>query len=541
MKAGFVVPSGVFRRGARVRGAALLAAALFAAPAAGQGTAADSARPPAPSAVLAAADSGAAVSGAGRHTGSSPLVAAGHWAVRAARRAEALGWARDYLPAQAAVPRHAVADALEQAAHAAPAGAQRRLAAGWLARFAEEFPEYAAPRGAAYRPGAAVHAEYLGREGRLSPTIGYAQDRQDPRPVPDLHTPRLRAEAGMGAGAFALWAEARADRRGLALPRWEALAGVGAFSFSVGSREVGFGPGVGGAVVLFPGDPLLRVQAQTARPVRLPGFLRHAGPVSMHLFTGPTRDPGRHPEQAWLWGARLAVQPHPRLTLAANRSSIFGTAAEPVTAFRVVRMLAGVIRHGDFENQIASFDARWRLPTDAVLPATVYAEVGADDGAGAFDEMPGVVAGVFLPALPALPQLALGAEYTRFPEACCGHGPWYFNASQRGGWARLSRPLGHPMGGQGREALGYAHAELFDARLRVEGRGFRRERSGADLVRRGGANLFAPQRAGRSTGAALDAALRLGRVDLRAGGYRDQGDGWREQWFHLGASAFIHE
>jgi hypothetical protein len=309
----------------------------------------------------------------------------------------------------------------------------------------------------------------------------------------------------------------------------------------VGSREVGFGPGVGGAVVLFPGDPLLRAEAQTNRPVTLPGFLRHAGAVSMHLVTGPMRDTGRHPEQAWLWGARLAVQPHPRLTLAANRSSIFGTEAEPITAFRVARMLAGVIRHGDFENQVASFDGRWRLPTDAVLPATVYAEVGADDGAGAFDEMPAVVAGVFFPAVPAVPQLALGAEYTRIAEVCCGHGPWYFNASQRGGWARRDRPLGHPLGGQGSEALGYAQAELLDSRLRVHLRGFVRHRSGEGLQRVGGANLFSPLRDGRSVGGAFDAAVRLGRVDLRAGGYRDEGDGWREQWFHLGASAFIHE
>lgn len=529
MKTGIVVPSGLMGRGARVRGAALLAAAVFAAPAAGQGTAAD----PAPSAV---------VSAAGRYTGPSPLVAADHWAVRAARRAEALGWVPGYLPAQAAVPRAALAEALDRAALAAPEGRARRMAEGWRARFGEEFGEFregARAAGTVAPLGGRAAVQYAGEWGRHTPAIGYATIRQDPRELPGGASPRLRAGGGVALGGHAaLWADARLDG-GAALPRWEALAGAGPVSVSLGRQAVGYGPGVGGGVVLFPNQTLLRMEAQTTAPVRLPSLLRLAGPVSLHVFASRMDDPGRHPEQAWLGGARIALQPHPRLTLAVNRASIFGTGAEPVTAARVARMLAGVIRSSSFENQIVSLEARYRLPTGAVLPATVYLEWGADDGAGALDEEPAILAGLFLPSLPGLPEVAAGAELTRFAPQCCGHGVWYFNGSQPGNWARGTRVLGHPLGGEGNEAMAYAQAELQDGRLRLAGRAFTRNRSIQSIPVYGGGNLFAPARTGRSVGGAVDAALRLGRVELGASGFRDAGDGWREDSFQLGAAAFF--
>lgn len=534
MKTGFVVPSGIFRRGAQVRGAALLAVALSAAPAAGQGTAADSTRP------AAAADT---VTGPGRRAGPSPLVPADHWAVRAARRAEALGWVLGYLPAQGAVPRAALADALDQAALAAPEGRRRRMAEGWRVRFGEEFGEYregAPPPSSVARLGGRAAVQYAGEWGRHTPAIGYANIRQDPRELRGGASPRLRASGGAALGGHAaLWADARLDGGGVALSRWEALAGAGPFSVSLGRQAVGYGPGVGGGVVLFPNQTLLRMEAQTTAPVRLPSLLRLAGPVSLHVFASRMDDPGRHPDPAWLGGARLAFQPHARLTLAVNRASIFGTEAEPVTAARVARMLAGVIRSSNFENQLVSLEGRYRLPTEAVLPATVYLEWGADDGAGALDEEPAIVVGLFLPSLPGFPEVAAGAELTRFAPQCCGHGVWYFNASQTGNWARGTRVLGHPLGGEGNEAMAYAQAELLDGRLRLAGRAFSRNRSVQSIPVYGGGNLFAPARAGRSVGGAIDAALRLGRVELGASGFRDAGDGWCEDAFQVGASAFF--
>jgi hypothetical protein len=462
----------------------------------------------------------------------SPLLPPGHWAVRVAERAEAMGLAPGWFPAQDAAPRGVVLDALEQAAEAASTRSPRlaALAQGWVDRFREEFPEYGedAYGDALLLPVNGYAAGgYAAEQGRLSPAVGYTASRQDPVSVPDVATPRLDASGGIRAGRHgALWALARWDDAGMDLARWEAVAQAGPLSLSAGKQPVGYGWSEGGGVTL--GAPLLpRVEAQTVRPLRLPGFLRLAGPVAGHVFV--SRAGGtRHPDEPWLWGARVAFQPHQRLSFAVNRATLFG-GAEEVTAEKVLKMLVGVIRGSTFENQVLSFEGRWRLPTEAVLPATVYLEWGADDGAGAFNEMPGRVAGIFVPALPGAPEVAAGAEYARFAEVCCGHGPWYFNFSFPGNWARGSHPLGHPLGGEGWEAAGFARAELADARLRVDARGFVRERSDASYASLGGGNLFAPARVGRSLGVQGGFSYRLRpHVELRARGRGESGDGWSE-------------
>ncbi|MBW3572762.1 MAG: capsule assembly Wzi family protein, partial [Gemmatimonadetes bacterium] len=221
-------------------------------------------------------------------------------------------------------------------------------------------------------------------------------------------------------------------------------------------------------------------------------------------------------------------QPHARLSFAVNRATLFG-GAEEVTADKVLRMLVGVIRGSTFENQVLSFEGRWRLPTDALLPATVYLEWGADDGAGALDEMPAQVAGVLFPALPGVPEVAAGAEYVRIADACCGHGPWYFNFTFPGNWARGSYPLGHPLGGEGWEAAGFARAELLDARLRLDARGFVRDRSDSSYETFRAGNLYSPTRTGRSTGVQGGASYRLRPyLELRARGRAEVGDAWSE-------------
>jgi hypothetical protein len=465
----------------------------------------------------------------------SPLLPPEHWAVRAAERAEAMGLAPGWFPAQDAAPRGAVLDALEQAAEAADEAEARdpllvALTQGWVDRFREEFPEYGEDAdGDALLLSVNGHAAagYAGERGRLSPAVGYFQTREDPQAVPDVSTARLDAAGGVRTGRHvALWALGRWDGEGVDVARWEAVAQAGPLSLSAGKQPVGYGWSEGGGVTL--GAPLVpRVEVQTVRPLRLPGFLRYAGPVAGHLFFSRTGG-SRHPEEPWLWGARVAFQPHRRLSLAVNRASLFG-GTEEVTAEKVLKMLAGVIRNSAFENQVLSFEGRWRLPTEALIPATVYLEWGADDGAGALNEMPGQVAGIFFPALPGASEVAAGAEYTRFPDRCCGHGPWYFNFSFPGNWARGSYPLGHPLGGEGWEAAGFARAEVLDARLRMDARGFARHRSDASLESHGGGNLFAPARTGSSIGLQGGFAYRLRpHVELRARGRAEGGDGWSE-------------
>ena len=462
----------------------------------------------------------------------SPLLPPDHWAVRAAARAEALGLADNYLPAQRAVPRAVVFAVLE---HAAAMSAGRpgmgRVAAGWLARFREEFSEYGEDSAGDARVvpvGGHAAAGFAGEEGRLSPAIGYyVGSRNDPEVMPDVATPRLDVAVGSGDGRrLSAWMLGRWDEGGVDVALWEAAVSAGPVALSIGKQPVAYGWNEGGGIVL--SETLLpRVEAQTLRPVRLPSLLRVFGGVTLHTFMSPLGG-ARHPDEPWLWGARLAFQPHRRLTFAVNRASIFG-GETGVTAGRVGSMFLGIIRGTSFENQVLGLEGRWRLPTDGVLPATVYLEWGADDGAGALHEVPARVGGIVLPALPGLPEVSAGAEYARFEPMCCGHGPWYFNSTHPGNWARGTRPLGHPAGGEGWEAAGYARAEVMDARLRMHLRGYVREYSDESLAVFGGGNLFAPARVGRGTGFQAEAAYRFRpHAEIRAAARRETGDGWSE-------------
>ena len=473
----------------------------------------------------------------------SPLLPPGHWAVRAAARAEALGLADGYLPAQRAVPRAVVLAALEHAAAEAQGrgGALRRMAEGWAARFREEFAEYGTDlRGDALLApvNGRAAAGWADEQGRLSPARGYFDTRRDPEALPAIHTPRLDVALGTLDRRYAsAWAQARWDEAGVDLARWDAAVSLGPVGFSAGKQPVAYGWGEGGGVALSE-TTLPRVEAQTLRPVHLPGFLRRFGGVSLHTFLSRTGG-ARHPDEPWMWGARLSFRPHRRLAFAVNRASLFG-GRQGVTPRRLAGMLVGVLRNEGFENQVLSFEGRWRLPTDALLPATVYAEWGADDGAGALNEVPGRRVGILVPALPGAPQAEAGAEYARFEKRCCGHAPWYYHYTFPGNWARGTRPLGHPLGGEGWEASAFTRAETADARLRVGVRGLLRERWDASLVSHGGGNLYTPARTGRSTGFGVDAQWRwTPRTELRAAAFREAGDGWSERSLDASLAVFF--
>lgn len=495
---------------------------------------------PAPAAAQQPAGGGAAALPA-----ASPPLPADHWATRAADRAEALGLVPGYLPAQRSVPRAAVGEALRTAAFEAEARHPRlaALARGWRERFVEEFPEAdGAERGAAAMLGSAIGGGYERRGGGAEPGAGLFERRTGPSPLP-LHSTLVLTSTVAGAltPSLAAVAEPRLSEEGVRIPRWDLVAGWGPVALSLGEEPVGYGPAAGGGIVLSGARALPRAQVETTRPLALPGFLRRLGPVSLHTFL--TRlDERRHPGDPYLWGMRAAVRPHPRLTVGINRASIFGgdSVATEVGPGSVGRMLLGMLSD-DFENQVVAAEFRYRLPTERVLPVTLYLEWGADDGAGAWWDVPARVLGAYVPAVPGAPAVAAGAEYASFATLCCGNPGWYTHAAQPGGWAAEGATLGHPLGGEGREFLLYSHADLVDARLRLEGRAFRRERGreGYDLAVRAG-NLFAPERAGWSTGASLGAHWRATpRTELRLRALREVGSEWRSHELDLNASVLF--
>ncbi len=455
----------------------------------------------------------------------SAFLPSSHWALAALRRLDAL----DLLPASydAGVRHPPRARVTEWLATAERLAAQRgppavaALARAYVARFDEEFPQHEPAASDVRVTSAWLDAGYRGRTGEALTGIGYYDnDWTGTVAAADQRSAVGGGELSLRLGTpIAAAIEPVADRMGVRLQGAYAVLDAGPLGFWGGRRSVGFSPGIGGGVVL--GDVALDGGGLfLPRPIRLPAFLRALGPIGLDLLLSRVQNGDRitHP---WLWAARLSASPHPRLTLGFNRANLFaGDGGAPVTLRNVAQMLIG--KHaggvGEFNDETASVDARWRPPLGP-LPLALYVEWGFDDNAGAWLDVPGVVAGANLPALPGLPGMGLGAEYTRFPHSCCGNSIWYRNYSFRGGWTDERRPLGHPLGGNGDEWLVHVDADLLQARLRLRAEGYFRDR--------GGENLYAPERVGHSAGGSLRLGLRVSPAfDLIGDVDAEDGSGW---------------
>lgn len=461
----------------------------------------------------------------------SPDLPADHWAVAAARRAEALGLVQGHLPAQQRVPRHVVArrirEAAERAATAAPEYAA--LTSAWAARMADEFPALEVAGDATVRSlGQSAGLAYVSHRGRAQPGVGLPWDGTGARYLPPVSAVEGDAALTVGLGPYlSALAEPLVSTDGAALQGWDVSAGWRGVALAVGHQPIGYGYARSGSLVLSGREPVTRLQVQTVEPVRLPGPLRVLGLVAVHGFGGLLDEP-RHPGDPYIWGATLRVQPHPRFTASIHRASIIGgdSVDTPLTARTFFRTLIGHNLLG-FENEVVAGELRYRLPTERFLPLTVYTEWGAEDAAGAWRDVPGRLYGVEVPAVPRLPELAVGVEYVSFAGSCCGNPPWYRHAPHRGGWVTDERPMGHPLGGQGRQVSLLTRLDLAGSRVRLDAHGF--------LRRRDAENLFVPGRAGRSRGIELNGAAQLHPwLEVTVGLVAERGDGWMEDRAVLG-------
>jgi hypothetical protein len=495
---------------------------------------------------------GASASGAfaqqptGSATNANPRLTSGylageHWAVQAMWRAEEMGLVKGLLPAQRLVPLTTVEAALREAA--AAARGQRAgwgpVVQAWYDRFTQEFPGIqeanSSPRDGPVRLAlASASAGYLRHTGRAAPGMGqFLPDRTGALPLPALRGIAGSATASLSLGSHLAFEAATAIdvRRGV-LPVAEAVGAWGPWQVAAGRQAVGYAWAGQGGLVLSGTAPLDRVEISTRRPLVLPSLLHPLGRASVHGFLGRMPE-ARHPGRPYFWGARLAVQPQARISVAIQRAGLFGGNPElPITAGRIARMLVGGVGSAGFEDQIVSVDARYRLPTDRFLPLTASVEWGAEDGAGALVDEPGLVYGLHAPALPAAPWLSLGLEYARIAGHCCGNPPWYRHFAFPGSWAQGDRPLGLPLGGAGWERRVDAHADLRDSSLRLDAHAFERVRFPE--------NLFVPGREGRSTGFGLEGSWRLAPgSEAYFSGARENGEGWRETALDLGGRVFI--
>ncbi len=443
----------------------------------------------------------------------SPLLPPDHWATRAAERLEARGLAEGYLPAQRAPTLEEVAQAL----HAVEdPGAQveawrRRLDAEFLRRplvasvragvdgrtLRDTFPEGRRPLGhLAALPGHPVR-----------PFVGAALV---------LHSPFLAA-----------FAEGRVMQNALELGEWEVAAEALGAQLSVGRRPLAYGFGNRTGVVFSGAQPLHRVELRSARAFRLPGVLSRIGLFSLHTSFGLPGQP-RHPASARLLTMSAHYKPVPRLTLAANRATMFGSEGlRGLSAFDWVRMFT--LTHNGGENNLISGAFRFRLPTESFLPITLHGEWGTEDSAGNHLYTPGLVAGLWTPALPFAPGVAVGVEHAFIGQTVRRNLRWYTHSRQRGGWVVNGLPLGHPMGGNGREWRLHASWHGGDVFV-VDGAAFHRTRFAR--------NLYSPEREGRSAGGELSFSARpTPLTELSMRGAFEGGAHFRELTVHVGGAA----
>lgn len=466
--------------------------------------------------VLAA---GSAAAGEAPRDVASPSLPWNHWAVRAVERLDALGLVADWLPAQREVPLIAVALALDEADQRAPTEwpAMSALVAAWNGRLHDEWPGAFLPPYELRFLGGQASASFVARDRSGTATTSGLNPGALVQLAPSTQG-ELEILAAAAAGPhLAALAAPRLAGSDLNLSRDEMVLGAGAWRLSVGQAPVRYGYAESGAVIFSGRAPLDRIEISTARPVRLPWVLSALGPFSAHGFVAWLHEP-RHPYHPFLGGLRFQLRPHPRLALSVQRGVMFGGSRwGDHDLGSVLGTIIGA-RNGS-ENNVLSVAARWNLPTDAWLPVTLYGEWGGDDNGGAWFQVPGMVFGLSLPALPGLPEVSAGFELSYFGRLYRRDITWYAHGNYFGGWAIGQTPLGHALGGNGREYRWYASADLLEARLDLHGAAFIRERFSG--------NLYAPDWIGLSRGFEVEGVYRLTQwIDVELSGDYECGADW---------------
>ena len=298
-----------------------------------------------------------------------------------------------------------------------------------------------------------------------------------------------------------------------------------------GRRRVGFGSADAGSVVLSSDQPFDGAGLFLADGVRLPGFLGHIG-VFRAETTIARLDRAGEVETPWFFGLRTSVSPHPRFRIGVNRAAVFGGEHELVPSMtfgRIVKTVVGLdndeVGRANFEDQIASLDL-WFAPMLGSVPVVIYGEWGVGDLAAQKTEMPAIVGGLEVPGFPGAPWLNLGFEGSSFKVSDQVQRSWY-DHRVFGTWTDDGKLRGHALGGAGNEFRIYAGADLVDARLSIEGRGFTRDRKEG--------NLFAPTREGSSKGMGWSIRWRIApSLDVETSGIVESGTGWTESGLFLG-------
>jgi hypothetical protein len=468
--------------------------------------------------------------------GATPYLPAGHWSYASVQRLHALGLApRDLDPGLRSRTAGEVAGVLRHAVAASGEGtAQRRIAERSLERLYRELPGLAAYTTAESRSWGVGQIEVgaIGQRGAMQAGIGnLANDWTGPRPLDDHGSAAGRARLHGAIHprlAGTLHVSASAD--GSHIPelhvatKWRGLAAW------AGRRSPGYGGGAGGAILLSGSQPFTGAGLGLDRGQALPGLLEHLGPIRLEGFLSRADNRRKSPGGTdtlftpWFAAARFSMSPGTaRLNISATRAAFFGGEGNTAVTTRNLLVMiygdhSGV--EGEFDNQMFGMDVHYRPPLGR-LPLLLRFEWAFDDNSGMLWRVPAVLWGIEVPALPGVEAVRIGVERAVFAGCFdCKNTRWYRNWFFREGWTDGGMPIGHPLGGHGREWMAFADFDLPATSMVVGGDVRFRDRRAE--------NLFAPDWQGASRAAALRISwLPRGRWFMNAEGAVERGDsGW---------------
>jgi hypothetical protein len=328
---------------------------------------------------------------------------------------------------------------------------------------------------------------------------------------------RVRGELAPGRTALVLDVDAGADERAV-----RAL-GVGVTTgpalFYGGALSARGGPACSGGLVLggAPGVTVYGLEGIQRQAVALPFVGDSRFGVQVGVQVGVLSEAGPGNRRPFFHSMRIELLPHSDWVIGLNRAVIFGGTATrvPVTLRTVVLMLIGLPdvrgKDSDFENQVASVDARWRTRISS-RPALFTLEYGTEDSGRAFVRVPGfrltgeLRAGVTPSSWTGLTLVWLAGS--RRP-----HPPWYRHGALAWGWTDRGLPLGNPLGGKGLAAVASHRFETPTGGLAL----------GAGVVWRGNENLFAPDLEGVRMHGSVTWLLTLGGWEMSSSASADLG------------------
>lgn len=478
---------------------------------------------------------------------------ADHWSVRAAYQLSALGLApRGHDPARRVLTQRELGRLFEAAAAAAvPGSYAASLATHFLHLFRSEFGVSPEPRAGATLVGTQAGAGYKEATGRVRTGFGYEDghpygDWNDPAAIGNEYGPELEGVLQATAlNRIAIRIAGTGDDERQEVTEATIALDVAAVALWAGRRPLAWGQGAGRGIVLG-GHSFDGAGVQTTRPVALPWHFRRLGPIHLEGFLAQEdfehscQDPNLGSDappcsNAWFLATRGTISPHARLSLGVSRAAFLGGEGNSsIDAFAIFSVLIG--KHAgeasELDNQLVALDASYRPPTESWIPLRLYLEWGFEDSAGAWFNVPGILAGVEAPAVPGWPALGVALERVSFAKSCCDNPIWYRHSVFHDGWTSDGEPLGHPLGGHGSEWAVRATHVNADAAVRARLSLYRRYR--------GGENLYADRRAGISHGGEAGLEVRLmAPLELVVSGGLQDGEGWRERFLRLGLRTFL--